>query len=40
VIVGWIVFALSMIGLAFYVFVIVLAIGASSTYEPSPYSTY
>jgi uncharacterized protein DUF4190 len=40
VIVGWIVFGLSMIGLAIYIFVIVLAIGTASTYEPSPYSTY
>ncbi len=40
VIVGWIVFALSVIGVGLYILFAIILYEAASDYEPSPYSTY
>lgn len=40
VIVGWIVFALSVLGVAAYIIFVVLLVESANNYEPTPYSTY
>jgi hypothetical protein len=40
VIVGWIVFALSVLGVGLYILFAIILYESASNYEPSPYSTY